>query len=77
MALDSAPGASFTSASMKHSHSLPGTTVRAPIQQACDLPTQRGGRWALNERNLPVARRKVANDCRRRVGRMVVDHEHA
>jgi hypothetical protein len=47
MALDSAPGASFTSASMKHSHSLPGTTVRAPIQQACDLPTQRGGSGGL------------------------------
>jgi hypothetical protein len=47
MALDSAPGASFTSASMKHSHSLPGTTVRAPIQQACDLPTQRDGSGGL------------------------------
>jgi hypothetical protein len=63
---------------MKHSHSLPGAMVRAPIQQACDLPTQRGGSGgALNDRNMPVARRKVANDCRRRVGGMVVDHKHA
>jgi hypothetical protein len=32
---------------MKHNHSVSGATVRAPIQQACDLPTQRGGNSGL------------------------------
>jgi hypothetical protein len=43
IALDSSAGRPQTSASAKHSHSLCGGAARAPIQQACDLPVQRGG----------------------------------
>ena len=47
MALDRTPGSALTSASMKHSHSVSGATVRTPIHKACDLPTQRGGNGGL------------------------------
>jgi len=43
IALDSKAGLLRTSASMKQSHSASGAAARAPIQQACDLPIQRGG----------------------------------
>ena len=43
IALDSKAGLLRTSASMKQNHSASGAAALAPIQQACDLPIQRGG----------------------------------